>query len=230
MSVDLGLKKIASLELDKKILLLKLFDANKLLNNVKTKNMLLLDKVKNLELELSIAREKTNRFASSKLDHMLSVQKSPFNKTGLGLVESISVPEPYPTNFVSSFEPFVSEVVKPVKVTPPRKIMVDLKESKLKNSTFSKDKVHDRPTWVCHFCEKSGHIHPNCFKLQATKRTNKPKVLVPQAQDPIVLIGDLVKVLNLYSNPGVGHHSNIYNNSNARVASKKFWMQKAQSN
>ena len=57
MSVDLGLKKIASLELDKKILLLKLFDANELLNNVKTENLLLLDKVKNLELDLSVARE-----------------------------------------------------------------------------------------------------------------------------------------------------------------------------
>ena len=57
ISVDLGLKKIASLELDKKILLLKLFDANELLNNVKIENMILLDKVKNLELELSVARE-----------------------------------------------------------------------------------------------------------------------------------------------------------------------------
>ena len=57
MSVDLGLKKISSLELDKKNLLVKLFDANELLNNVKTENMLLLDKVKNLELELSTARE-----------------------------------------------------------------------------------------------------------------------------------------------------------------------------
>ena len=57
MNVELGLKKIASLELEKKILLVKLFDTNDLLNNVKTKNMLLFDKVKNLELELSIARE-----------------------------------------------------------------------------------------------------------------------------------------------------------------------------
>ena len=69
--------------------------------------------IKNLELELSIAREKTNRFASSKLDHMLSVQKSPFNKTGLGLVESISVPEPHSTNFVPSSELPMSGVVKP---------------------------------------------------------------------------------------------------------------------
>ena len=86
MSVDLGLKKIASLEFDKKILFLKLFDANKLLNNVKTENMFLLDKVKNLELELSIAREQTNRSGSSKLDHMLSVQKSLSGKIGLGFV------------------------------------------------------------------------------------------------------------------------------------------------
>ena len=86
--------------------------------------------------------------------------------------------------------------------------------------------MHDRPEWICHFCGKFGHIHPNCFKLQAAKQANKPKVLVPQAQDPMVLIGELVKALNLYSNPRVGHHSNGNNNFNARVASKRFWMQK----
>ena len=42
MNVELGLKKIASLELDKKILLLNLIDATELLNNVKIENMLLL--------------------------------------------------------------------------------------------------------------------------------------------------------------------------------------------
>ena len=57
MNIDLGLKKISSLELDKKNLLLKLFDANELIDMVQTKNMLLLDKVKKLELELSIVRE-----------------------------------------------------------------------------------------------------------------------------------------------------------------------------
>ena len=57
MNVDLGLKKIASLELDKKNLLLKLFDTNELIDKVKTENMLLLDKIKNLELELSVAKD-----------------------------------------------------------------------------------------------------------------------------------------------------------------------------
>ena len=134
------------------------------------------------------------------------------------------------TNFVSSSEPPVSDIIKPIEVTPLRKIRVDLQESKPKTSNPPKTKLHDKPAWVCHFCEKSRHIHSNCFKLQAIKRANKPKVLVPQAQDPIVLIGELVKALNLYSNPRVAQNSNLKNNSNARVASKKFWMQKARSN
>ena len=216
MNVDLGLKKITSFELCKKSLLLKLFDANELIDKVKTKNMLLLDKVKNLELELSVVREQTNRSAGSKLEHMLSIQKSPLDKTHLGFEDSLSVSKTHSTNFISSSEPPVSKIVKLVEVTPLRKIMVDLKESKPKNPTLPKAKEHDRPLWVCHFCGKTGHIHPNCFKLQVTKRANKPKVPVPQAQDPMVLIDELVKALNLYSNPG--------------VASKRFWIQNAQSN
>ena len=75
---------------------------------MKTENMLLLDKVKSLELDLSVARS-----TSSKLDQLLSVQKSLFDKSGIDFVESISVSAPYSTHFVpsSSSEPSVSEVV-----------------------------------------------------------------------------------------------------------------------
>ena len=79
--------------------------------------------------------------------------------------------------------------------------------------------MHGKPAWVCHFCGKFGHIRPNCYKLQAAKRANKPKVPVTQAQDPIALISELVKTLNIYSNPGVWNHSNAHKNSNARGAS-----------
>ena len=96
---------------------------------------------------------------------MLSVQKSLSDKTSLGFVESISVPETHSTNFVPSSETPVCENVKAIEVTPPRKIRVNLKDSKSKNSTLPKDKFHDRPVWVCHFSGKSGHIRPNCFKL-----------------------------------------------------------------
>ena len=85
---------------------------------------------------------------------------------------------------------------KSIEVTPPRKIRVDLHESKPKAFNPPKGKTHDKPAWVCHFCGNSRHIRPNCFNLQATKRANKPKVRVPQAQDPMVLIGELVKDLN----------------------------------
>ena len=91
MNVDLGLQKIVSLELDKRNFLLKLFDANELLDKVKNENMLVLDKVKILEHELSVAREQTNRIASSKLEHILSIQKSPLEKIGLGFEDSIIV-------------------------------------------------------------------------------------------------------------------------------------------
>ena len=145
---------------------------------------------------------------------------------------------PHSTHFVpsSSSEPSVSEVVsetvkspvsevvKPIEVSQSRKIRVDLKESKLKESTFSKDKMHGKLAWVCYFCGKFGHIRPNCYKLQAAKRANKPKVPVPQTQDPMTFIGELVKALNLYSNLGIGNHSNVNTNSNARGASKNFWM------
>ena len=111
---------------------------------------------------------------------MLSIQKSPFDKSGLDFVESISVSAPHSTNFVpsSSSEPSVSETVKPpvsefvkhIEVSPSRNIRVDLKEFKPKESTFSKDKMHGKPACVCHFCGKSGYIRPNCYKLQAAKR------------------------------------------------------------
>ena len=61
------------------------------------------------------------------------------------------------------------------------KINVDLHESKPKAPNLSKGKTHDKPAWICHFCGNYGHIHPNYYKLQATKSANKPKVLVPQA-------------------------------------------------
>ena len=144
--------------------------------------MLLLDKVKSLELDLSVARS-----ASSKLDQMLSVQKSPSDKSGLGFVESISVSAPHSINFVPSssselfvseivcetVKPLVSEVVKPIEVSPSKKIRVDLKESRPMQPTLSKDKSHDKPAWVCHFCGKSRHIRPNCYKLLREQTNQK---------------------------------------------------------
>ena len=51
--------------------------------------------------------------------------------------------EPSMSEAVSeTIKPPVSEVVKPIEVSPSRKIRVNLKESKPKESTLSKDKMH----------------------------------------------------------------------------------------
>ena len=62
-------------------------------SSFQNENMLFLYKIKNLELKLSVAREQTNRFANSKLDNMLSIQKSLLDKIGLGFEDSISMSE-----------------------------------------------------------------------------------------------------------------------------------------
>ena len=73
----------------------------------------------------------------------------------------------------------VSEAGKSIEVTPPRKIRVDLQDSKPKAPNPPKGKLYDKLAWVCHFCGKFRHIRLNCFKLQVIKRANKPKVHVP---------------------------------------------------
>ena len=69
-------------------MLLKLFDANELINSVKIENVSLIEKVKSLEFELSIVREQLDRSSTSKLDDMLNIQKTIFDKTGLRFFES----------------------------------------------------------------------------------------------------------------------------------------------
>ena len=175
ISVKLELKKINTLEQEKKKLPLKLFNANELLNSVKIENMTLLEKVKSLELELSIARDKIDRSSASKLDDMLNVQKYVSNKTGLGFVKSRPSSITNPHKFVpaissSVIHPSVSKVkVHKEEVLASRRTKVDLSESKPKNPNQSGSKKHDKPPWFCHFCGESRHTRPNCFKLQASK-------------------------------------------------------------
>ena len=55
MNVDLGLKKIETLEHEKKNLLVKLFNANELINAIKIENIMsLIEKVRSLKTELHV--------------------------------------------------------------------------------------------------------------------------------------------------------------------------------
>ena len=49
-----------------------------------------------------------------------------------------------------------------------------------------------------------------------------------KAQDPMTLIHELVKVLNLYANIGANFRANSNRNPNSKFASKRVWMLKTQ--
>ena len=133
MNVDLALKKIDTVELEKKNLLIKLFDTNELINAVKIENMFLIEKVKSLETELHVAREQLGRNSSSKIDNMLSVQKPSLDKIGLGYVESGSSSLLTHTKFVPSvFVPKSKVRFQKEEVLATKRIMIDLSDTKPK--------------------------------------------------------------------------------------------------
>ena len=120
-----------------------------LLNFVKIENMSLLEKVKGLELELSVTREQIDRTSTSKLDEMLHVQKSVSDKTSLGFVESgstivVNPPKFVPTTSSSVVHPTLSEVKVHKEVAlASRKTRVDLSEFETKNpNQFGRKKNH----------------------------------------------------------------------------------------
>ena len=142
-------EKDNTFEQEKKNLLLKLFDANELINSVKIENVSLIEKVKSLEFELSIVREQLDRSSTSKLDDMLNIQKTIFDKTGLGFFESGSTSVVWPPKFIpatstSVVHPSLSEVKVPQEeVLASRRTRVDLSESKPKNpNQFGSKKQH----------------------------------------------------------------------------------------
>jgi hypothetical protein len=99
---------------------------------------------------------------------MLSIQKSPTDKTGLGYV----VP--------SSDDPSTSKTVfvKPTVPEPPP-TNEDKGKDKLNDDVPGTQKPHSiRKAPICHHCSLSGHVRPQCSLLKAQKA--KAKKEVPQ--------------------------------------------------
>ena len=146
MNVDLGLKKIDTLEHEKKNLLVKLFDDKELITAVKIKNMSLIENVKSLESELLVAREQLDRTSTSKLDNMLNVQKSAFNKIGLGFVESGLSSMVIPTKFFPVVSmPKLDVRVPKEEVLASRRISIDLSDTKPNKPTHPIGKKQNKP-------------------------------------------------------------------------------------
>ena len=80
----LATKKLSDVELDREELSTKFDEANQIIGALRFKNNFLAEKTKKLEVELFQVRAQLERTSSVKLDEMLSIQKSAFDRTGLG--------------------------------------------------------------------------------------------------------------------------------------------------
>jgi hypothetical protein len=133
------------------------------LNSLQTEKSSLLLKVQELEEKLLETQLQLGRVIDEKLTCMLSIQKSPNDKTGLGYVASSSdVPSSSKTVFV---KPTVPEL-------PPT--VEDKQKEKVNDDVPGTQQPHSirRPP-ICHHCGLSGHIRPQCSLLKAQKAKAK---------------------------------------------------------
>jgi hypothetical protein len=138
------------------------------LNSLQTEKSSLLLRIQELEEKLLETQLQLERVTDEKLTRMLSIQKSPTDKTGLGYVAP------------SSDAPFSSKTVfvKPTVPKPPPTIE-DKGKDKVNDDVPGTQEPHSfrRPP-ICHNCGLSGHVCPQCSLLKAQKAKAKKEVLI----------------------------------------------------
>ena len=77
-------KKFSDVELEREELFTKFDESNQTIGALRFENNFLAEKIKKLKAELLQVRAQLERTSSAKLDEMLSLQKSAFDRTGLG--------------------------------------------------------------------------------------------------------------------------------------------------
>jgi hypothetical protein len=126
----------------------------------------LLLRIQELEEKLLKTQLQLERVTDEKLTRILSIQKSPTNKTDLGYVAP------------SSDAPFTSKTVfvKPAVPEPPP-IVEDKGKDKVNDDVIGTQKPHSiRRHPICHHCGLSGHVRPQCSLLKAQKAKARKEV------------------------------------------------------
>ena len=82
----LASKKFSDVKLEREEISTKFDKANHTIGALRFENNFLAEKTKKLEVELFQVRAQLERTSSAKLDEMLSLQKSAFDRTGLGMI------------------------------------------------------------------------------------------------------------------------------------------------
>jgi hypothetical protein len=130
---------------------------------LQTEKSSLLHKVQELEEKVLETQLQLERVTDERLTRMLSIQKSPNDKTGLGYVASSSdFPSSSKTIFV---KPIVPEL-------PPA--VEDKQKEKVNDDVPGTQQPHSiRKPPICHHCYLSGHVRPQCSLPKAQKAKAK---------------------------------------------------------
>jgi len=126
----------------------------------------LLLRIQELEEKLLKTQLQLERVTDEKLTRMLSIQKSPTDKTGLGYVDpSSDAPSTSKTVFVK------------LAVPEPPPTVEDKGKDKINDDVTGTQKPHSirRPP-ICHHCSLSGHVFPQCSLLKAQKAKARKEV------------------------------------------------------
>ena len=200
-------KKLSDVELEREKLSTKFDEFNQNIRAPRFENNFLAKKIKKLEADLFQVRAQLERTLSTKLDEMLNLQKSAFDRTGLEYDFSSPMFVP-PTNNVEIENinvktDLASENIdkgKSILGAPPKfdkKAIKNLRAKKGKTQKPKQKKQH-----LCHHCGAIEHTRPNCYKWLVTQQSNRMISSGNQNQFPssFAPIGDLLKGLMFLSN------------------------------
>jgi hypothetical protein len=136
------------------------------LNSLQTEKSSLLLRVQELEEKLLEMQLQLERVTDEKLTRMLSIQKSPTDKTNLG----------YVTPFFDAPSTSKTVFVKPG-VPEPSPTAEDKGKDKINDDVPGTQKPHSiRRSPICHHCGLSGHVRPQCSLPKAQKAKAKKEV------------------------------------------------------
>ena len=231
------------MEVDHKELSTKFDEANQTIRALRFENNFLVEKTKKLEAELVQVRAQLERTLSTKLDDMLSIQKSALDWTSLGYsLSSSNTASSSTTVFVPSANnvkienneiktELASENIdkgKSILGAPPELEKKDVKNPRAKKTNSQKPK--QKKQHLCHHCGITGHTRPNCYKWLATQQSNDMIAFGSQnqLQSSLAPLGDPLKAFMFLLN------LNGFNSSPSppvqrftqRKGSSKVWKEK----
>ena len=192
----------------------KFDEVNQTIGALQFENNFLAKRTKKLEAELFQVKAQLERTSSAKLDEMLSVQKSSFDRSSLGYdfsspniaSSSTTVFFPLANNVESKNNDFetvlASENIdkgKSILGAPPK---LERKRLNPRIKKGNNQKSKQKKQHLCHHCGATRHTRPKCYKWLATQQSNNMISSGNHNQFPssFASLGDLLKTVIFLSN------------------------------